>query len=600
MEFPVYTPEQVSQLPDKPGVYRFYNQDRQLIYVGKAKSLKKRVSSYFNNKSNVDRKTRKMVSEIRHIEFTIVNSEFDALLLENNVIKNHQPKYNINLRDDKTYPYVLVTNDRFPRIYATRQLDHSKGSYFGPYSNVRSMHNILDLFRNLYFIRTCKYNLSEENIKKGKIKVCLEYHIGKCKGPCEGLQSEADYNKDIDLSKNILKGNINQVRNYFKDEMTAAASKMNFERAQEFKEKLELLENFQLKSVVVNQKITDVDTFSIVSDEKSAFVNYLRIKNGAIITAQTVEIKKKLDEADQDLLALMIVDLRERHASYSSEILVNIPIDLELEKVEIAVPKIGDKKKLIELSIKNAIFYKKEREKQELEKEPKEQRILKTIQKDLRLKELPIHIECFDNSNLQGSNPVASMVCFKNTKPSKTDYRRFNIKTVEGPNDFASMKEIVKRRYFKLLEESLPMPNLIVVDGGKGQLSASVEALKELGLYGKIPIVGIAKKLEEIYFPEDPYPLHINKKSESLKLLQKIRDEAHRFAITFHRQKRSKTTFTTELDTIKGIGKSTVDKLLGHFRSVKNIKSASLEDLQSLIGKDKARIVKEGLNGKGE
>jgi excinuclease ABC subunit C len=594
MGFPVYTPEQVLQLPDKPGVYKFFDHEGNLIYVGKAKSLKKRISSYFKSRSFTDRKTRKMISEIIGIEFTLVNSEFDALLLENNLIKNHQPKYNINLRDDKSFPYVCVSKERFPRIYSTRQVDQDKGTYYGPYASVRAMNNVLDLFRNLYFIRTCKYNLSPENIRKGKIKVCLEYHIGKCKGPCENLQEEEDYNKDIEQAENILKGNINLARNYFKEEMLSASAAMDFERAQEYKEKLDLLEKFQLKSVVVNQKITNVDAFAIVSDEKSAFVNYLRIKNGAIITAQTVEVKKKLNEPDSDILALMIVDLREKHRSDSNEILVNTSVEVELGKANIIVPKIGDKKKLVELSIKNAVFYKKEREKQELEKEPREQRILKTLQKDLRLKELPMQIDCFDNSNLQGSNPVASMVCFKNTKPSKSDYRRFNIKTVEGANDFASMKEIVERKYFRSLEESQPLPNLIVIDGGKGQLNAAVEALKELNLYGRIPIIGIAKKLEEIYFPEDPYPLHINKKSESLKLIQKVRDEAHRFAIAFHRQKRSKSSFTTELE-IKGIGRKTIDKLLGRYRSVKNIRNASMEDLQALIGKDKAGLVKDAL-----
>jgi excinuclease ABC subunit C len=595
MGFPVYTPEQVLQLPDKPGVYKFYDHEGNLIYVGKAKSLKKRISSYFKSRSFTDRKTRKMISEIIGIEFTLVNSEFDALLLENNLIKNNQPKYNINLRDDKSFPYVCVSKERFPRIYSTRQVDQDKGTYYGPYASVRAMNNVLDLFRNLYFIRTCKYNLSPENIRKGKIKVCLEYHIGKCKGPCENLQEEEDYSKDIEQAENILKGNINLARNYFKEEMLSASAAMDFERAQEYKEKLDLLEKFQLKSVVVNQKITNVDAFAIVSDEKSAFVNYLRIKNGAIITAQTVEVKKKLNEPDSDILALMIVDLREKHHSDSNEILVNTSVEVELGKANIIVPKIGDKKKLVELSIKNAVFYKKEREKQELEKEPREQRILKTLQKDLRLKELPMQIDCFDNSNLQGSNPVASMVCFKNTKPSKSDYRRFNIKTVEGANDFASMKEIVERKYSRALEESQPLPNLIVIDGGKGQLNAAVDALKELNLYGRIPIIGIAKKLEEIYFPEDPYPLHINKKSESLKLIQKVRDEAHRFAIAFHRQKRSKSSFTTELDQIKGIGSKTIDKLLGRYRSVKNIRNASMEDLQALIGKDKAGLVKDAL-----
>lgn len=599
MNVPVYTPDQAGALPEKPGVYRFYDEEGQLIYVGKAKSLKKRVSSYFMNKLHSDRKTRKMASEVRRIEFTIVNSEFDALLLENNLIKTFQPKYNINLRDDKSFPYICVTRERFPRIFSTRQVDPEKGVYFGPYASVRAMNNVLELFRNLYYIRTCNYNLSEENIRRGKFKVCLEYHIGKCKGPCEGLQNEEEYNKDVEYAIHILKGNIQIVKNYFKQEMTAAAAGMRFELAQQYKEKLETLENFQARSVVVNQKITDVDVFSIVSDEKSAFVNYLKIKNGAIVTAKTVEIRKKLDETDADILALVIVELRERYHSDSKEILTHIPVELEVENVEISIPKIGDKRKLVELSIKNALFYKKEREKQELEKEPREQRILKTLQKDLRLKETPFHIECFDNSNLQGTNPVASMVCFKNAKPSKSDYRRFAIKTVEGPDDFASMKEIVGRRYFRLKEEGQPLPNLIVIDGGKGQLSSAVEVLKELGLYGQIPIIGIAKKLEEIYFPEDSYPLHISKKSESLKLLQRIRDEAHRFAITFHRQKRSKASFTSELDKIKGIGGKTVDKLLAHYRSIKNIREAPLEDLQALIGKDKARALVEGLGRRG-
>ena len=596
MQVPVYTPDLIAQLPDKPGVYRFYDANRTLIYVGKAKSLKKRVSSYFNNKAYTDRKTRKMVSEIRSIEFTLVNSEFDALLLENNLIKNYQPKYNINLRDDKTFPYICATNERFPRFYATRRLDLSKGVYFGPYASVKAMNNVLELIRNLYFIRTCKYNLSKENIEKGKFKVCLEYHIGRCKGPCEGLQSEEDYNREFEQALNILKGNINLVKTYFRENMQQAAEKMEFERAQEFKEKLELLEKFQSKSVVVNQKISDVDAASIVSDPKTAFVNYMKIKNGAIVTAKTVEVKKKLNEADADILALMLFDLREKYESKSKEILTNIPLDIQVDNVDITVPKIGDKKKLVELSMKNAFFYKRERERQELEKEPKEDRILKTLQKDLRLKELPRHIECFDNSNLQGSNPVAAMVCFKNAKPSKKDYRKFNIKTVTGPDDFASMKEIVKRRYFRLVAEKQPLPDLIVIDGGKGQLNAAVEALKELDLYGRIAIVGIAKKLEEIYFPGDPYPLHINKKSESLKLLQKVRDEAHRFAITFHRQKRSKASFSSHLETIKGIGKKTVDKLLMRYRSIKNIKEAPIEELEKLIGKDKAALVKNSLH----
>ncbi|MGB3182513.1 MAG: excinuclease ABC subunit UvrC [Cyclobacteriaceae bacterium] len=592
MEVPFYTPDQVNILPDQPGVYRFYNKNRTLIYVGKAKSLKKRVSSYFLKNTGVNRKTRRMVSEIKSLEVTLVNSEFDALLLENNLIKEHQPKYNILLKDDKTYPFICITNERFPRIYATRNVVPSLGTYFGPYASVKAMNNVLDLIRNIYTIRTCKYNLSEENIRKEKFKVCLEYHIGNCQGPCEGLQEEESYNRDITQCKDILKGNLTIVKSTFKDEMLKASEDLAFERAQHFKEKLDLLEKFQAKSTVVNQKIADVDVFTIVSDEKYAFVNYLKVKDGTIVMTRTVEIKKKLEEENEDILSLVVLELRDRYKSESKEIITNLPIELAYDDHENVVPKIGDKKKLVDLSIKNALFYKKEKYLAMDPGETREHRILKTLQHDLQLKTVPRHIECFDNSNLQGSNPVASMVCFRNAKPSKKDYRHYHIKTVIGPDDFASMDEIVSRRYRRLLDEAASLPDLIVIDGGKGQLSAAVTALKRLGVYGQIPIVGIAKRLEEIYFPEDPYPLHIDKKSESLSLLQRVRDEAHRFAITFHRNVRSKKSFRTELEEIEGIGKTTADKLLKKFKSVKKVREAGTEELAQVIGTDKAGKVR--------
>lgn len=592
MEVPFYTSAQVNMLPDQPGIYKFYNKSGILIYVGKAKNLKKRVSSYFTKANTADRKTRKMVSEIEKIEFTIVNSEFDALLLENNLIKENQPRYNIMLRDDKTYPFICVTNERFPRIIATRKKIPKSGSYFGPFASVKAMNNVLELIRSLFTLRTCKFNLSKENIAQKKFKVCLEYHIGNCKGPCVGLQDEEDYNKDIESAINVLKGNINFVRNHFKESMLAAAASMEFEKAQYFKEKLLSLEKYQTKSLVVNEKINDIDVFTIVSEEKTAFINYLKIKDGTIITTKTVEVKKKLNESDDEILPLVVVEIMERYQSYAREILSNIPIHHDLG-IETTVPKIGDKRKLVELSLKNAFFYKKERYNNMLSNKQKENRVLLTLQKDLQLKSLPNNIECFDNSNIQGSSPVASMVCFKNGKPSKKDYRHYHIKTVVGPDDFASMAEITHRRYKRQLEAGEQLPDLIVIDGGKGQLNAACHSLKSLGLYGKIPVVGIAKRLEEIYYPEDQYPLHIDKKSESLILLQKIRDEAHRFAITFHRNVRSKRSFNTQLEAIEGIGEKTTNKLLGHFKTISKIQAASLEELAQVIGDDKASVIYE-------
>lgn len=595
MEVTYYTAEDVNKLPDQPGVYKFYNQQHDLIYVGKAKNLKKRVSSYFNRSSGSSRKTRKMVSEITAIEFTIVNSEFDALLLENSLIKENQPKYNILLKDDKSYPYILLTKERFPRIIPTRRMVPGAGLYFGPFASVKAMNNILDLLRNLYTIRTCRYDLSDENIRSGKFKVCLEYHIGNCKGPCENLQSEGDYNRDIEQATNILKGNLGVARSYFKEKMQEAAETLEFEAAQVYKDKTDLLSKYQAKSLVVNPQIGDTDVFTIVSDDKIAFINYLKVNNGSIVLTKTIEVKKKLDEPDEEILALMIVELRNKYLSSAADLLTNVELPIYIDAVNFIIPKIGDKRKLVDMSIKNVLFYKKERYNQVLSTKQKENRVLITLKDDLRLKDLPMHIECFDNSNIQGTNPVASMVCFKNGKPSKKDYRKFNIKTVVGPDDFGSMKEVVYRRYHRLQEEALPMPDLIVIDGGKGQLNAACKALKELQLYGSIPIVGIAKRLEEIYTPEDPYPLHIDKKSESLKLIQRIRDEAHRFAITFHRQKRSIAALKTELEEIPGIGKKTAMALLKNFKSIKNIREADDQTLSQLIGTVKAKAVKEAL-----
>ncbi|MEJ2004250.1 MAG: excinuclease ABC subunit UvrC [Cyclobacteriaceae bacterium] len=565
-----------NKLPHQPGVYKFYNKDDVLIYVGKAKDLRKRVASYFTKSHNLNRKTRRLVKETKGISYTVANSEFDALLLENNLIKSHQPRYNILLKDDKTFPYICILNERFPRIISTRKFRPSDGEYFGPFSSVVAMKSVLDLLRKLYTIRTCKLNLSEKNIATGKFKVCLEYHIGNCLGPCEGLQSEPDYNEEIEQARQILKGNLSVVSRYFREQMQRASEKLEFERAQKFKEKLDLLEKFQVKSTVVNPKLTNLDVFAIVSTEDVAFVNYLQVVNGAIVLARTVEIKKKLEETDADVLRFAALHLREEHESGNKTIISNVRFSLD-EDIEVIVPKIGDKKKLVMLYYKNAMETKRERVKPaEASTGPGE--IMLKMKSDLRLSEVPDHIECFDNSNLQGTNPVASMVCFRNGKPSRKEYRHFNIRTVEGPDDFASMKEIVFRRYRRVLNEGEELPKLIVIDGGKGQ--------------------GIAKRLEELYYPEDSLPLHISKKSPSLMVLQHLRDEAHRFAITFHRKKRSKGAFNTELEEIGGIGKSTADKLLKEFKSVKKISEASAEKLAEVIGPAKAELVEHHFNKK--
>lgn len=584
--------EQVSSLPDSPGIYKFYNDEGTLIYVGKAKSLRKRVSSYFNKQSQYNRKTEKLVSEIASLQYTLTHSEFDALLLENNFIKQNQPKYNILLKDDKTFPYLCILNEPFPRIISTRKYIPKQGEYFGPYSSVVSMKSVLELVRQLYSIRTCNLLLSDENISKQKFKVCLEYHIGNCKGPCEGLQKEDDYLEEIQQARSILKGNLSVVEKHLEEAMLAAANKLEFEKAAKFKHKLELLEKFQTKSLVVNRKLTDIDVITIASTEEEAFINFLMVKEGAIILSTNMEVKKKLDESDEEILSMAAQELRHASRSENKIIYTNVPILVPEETIENVVPQIGDKRKLVSLSLKNALFLKTKREEEKAEKKSKKNEVLAILQKDLHLQQLPEVIECFDNSNFQGTNPVASMVRFVNGKPDKQGYRHFNIKTVEGPDDFASMKEIVGRRYKRLLDENLPLPSLIIVDGGKGQLSSACEALQELHLYGRIPIVGIAKRLEEIYYPEDPLPLHISKKSPGLMLMQKIRDEAHRFAITFHRSKRSKSSIKSDLDEIKGIGKKSADLLLQHFKSWKKIKEASLEELEAVIGKSRAEKIK--------
>jgi excinuclease ABC subunit C len=582
----------IQLLPDSPGVYRFYNTEDTLIYVGKAKSIKKRVGSYFNKIEGVNRKTLRLVSEINKIEYTVSGTEFDALLLENNLIKQNQPKYNILLKDDKTFPYICILREPFPRVIYTRKYLPEQGEYFGPYSSVVAMKNILELARKLYTIRTCHLLLSKSNIEQKKFKVCLEFHIGNCKGPCEGLQNEPEYLNDIDQIRAILKGQISVVEKYFSDQMSGAASSMQFEKAQFFKEKLDYLERFQTKSLVVNRDITDVDVITIISRDEYAYANYMVIKEGSIIYSKSIEIKKKLEETDEELISFSLLEMQEQSKSTSKIVFSNIAVTIVSDDTENIIPKIGDKRKLVLLSQKNAMELQRERDLLRAEKKGRKNEVLAILQKDMMLPTLPDVIECFDNSNFQGTTPVASMVRFVNGKPDKKGYRHFNIKTVEGPNDFASMKEIVYRRYFRLVHEELPLPDLIMVDGGKGQLSSACEALKELNLYGKIPIAGIAKKLEEIYYPEDPLPLMINKRSPGLKLIQSIRDEAHRFAITFHRQKRSKSFLTTEMEELKGVGKATVEKLLRHFKSLKKIKEAPFEEIEKVVGKSKAQLVK--------
>lgn len=592
----------LATLPSNPGVYQYYDKNAKIIYVGKAKNLKNRVKSYFNNKKHESAKTKVLVKRIHDIKYIVTPTEYDALLLENSLIKKHQPKYNIQLKDDKTYPWICIKNERFPRIFSTRNVKKDKSEYFGPYSSVRIMNIVLELVKELYPIRSCTLNLAQDSIDDGKFKVCLDYHIKKCLGPCEGFQSEEEYNNNITQIKKILKGNVKEVIDYLKSNMITYAEKHEFEKAQELKEKLELLSNYQAKSTVVNPKINDVDVFSIISDINSAYINFLKIVNGTIIQSYTTEVKKKVEETDEEILEHVILELREKFNSKSKEIYTSTPVNFELEGAVISTPQIGDKKKLIDFSLTNVKQYKFDQYKKVKITDPEKHanRIVNQIQKDLRLKEPPVHIECFDNSNFQGTNAVAACVVFKNGKPSKKDYRHFNIKTVEGPNDFASMEEVVFRRYRRLLDENQPLPQLIIIDGGKGQLSSAVAALKKLDLFGKIAIVGIAKKLEEIFFPNDSIPLYIDKRSESLKTIQHLRNEAHRFGITHHRNKRSKNAFVSELELIPGIGEKTIRDLLNHFKFTKNIKTASVEELKEVVNLKKAKSIWEFFNSQSE
>lgn len=597
-------PEHIQQLlrtiPDNPGVYQYYDEEGTIIYVGKAKNLKKRVSSYFKKEVHENGKTHVLVKKIMDIKYIIVDTELDALLLENNLIKKYQPRYNVMLKDDKTYPWICIKNERFPRVFSTRTMIRDGSTYFGPYASVRVMNTLLDLVKQLFPLRNCNLQLTDQNIKAGKFRVCLEYHIGNCKGPCVDKEDETIYNEKITQIREILKGNSNMVNRYLKLQLQQCVTAMEFERAQMIKEKIDLLERFQSKSTVVNPSITNVDVFSIISDDKFGYVNFLRIINGAIIQSHTIELKKKLEESNEELLTLAIVELRERFSSTSREIIIPITVDLEIPSVIFTVPQRGDKKQLLELSERNVDYYRKEKVKQESLVDPERhtKRILEQMKKDLHLTEEPRHIECFDNSNFQGAYPVAAMTVFKDAKPSKKDYRHFNIKTVEGPDDFASMEEIIYRRYKRVQDENLEMPQLIVIDGGKGQLSAALESLEKLGLRGKVGIIGIAKRLEEIYFPGDSIPMYLDKRSETLRIIQQIRDEAHRFGITHHRSKRDKGTLKTELTEIKGISDTTAKKLLSYFKSVKKVKEATEEELVEVIGKAKARLVLEFYAGK--
>ena len=593
MQHPEKITSLIRTLPDQPGVYQYFDSEGKILYVGKAKNLRKRVSSYFTRDVHENNKTTVLVRKVADIKYIVVETEAEALLLENSLIKQLQPRYNVMLKDDKTYPWIRITNERFPKVFPTRNIVKDGSQYFGPYASVKVMHTLLELIRQLYPLRNCNLNLSQENIDKGKFKVCLEYHIGNCKGPCEGLQDEAEYNETITQVRDIIKGNIHSVLKHMRGKMNTCAQNYEFEKAQFLKEKIDLLEKFQGKSTVVSPYIHDVDVFAIGADEKAGYVNFLKVLNGAIVQGHTIELRKKLDESPEQLLELAIIELRQLFNSESREIIVPFALDVALPNIEITVPQRGDKKKLLELSERNVDYYRKEKEKQEALVDPERhtKRIMQTMMKDLRLTEEPRHIECFDNSNIQGAFPVAAMTVFKDGRPSKKDYRHFNIKTVEGPNDFASMEEVIYRRYKRMLDENQPVPQLIVIDGGKGQLSSAMTSLEKLDLRGKIAVIGIAKRLEEIYYPDDPLPLYLDKKSETLRIIQQIRNEAHRFGITHHRKRREKGTIKTELTGIKGISDATAQKLLSEFKSVKRIKELSVKEMSAVVGFSKAKLV---------
>jgi len=593
----------LKNIPHKPGVYQFWDTDNELIYIGKAKDLRNRITSYFNNKDyTVNAKTRVLVSKIRNITFTIVDSEVDAWLLENAMIKKHQPRYNVMLKDDKTYPWIIIKNENFPRIFWTRRIVRDGSKYLGPYASISMMHAMLELIKEAYPLRTCNLALTRQNIDAGKFKVCLEYQLGNCKGPCQNYQSEADYEHNIEEITEILNGKTGAVLRNLKTDIDAAVAGLNFELAHKLKRKFDLLEKYQSKSTVVNSSITDVDVFSIASDEKYAFVNFLKVMNGTIIQTQTIELKKRLDESDEELLTLAISEFRSRYNSQSKEVIVPFHPDLDDASIKFTIPKLGEKKKLLDLSHKNVQFFKREKidQYEKLNPEVRIERLLTQMMKDLRMNQLPRHIECFDNSNFQGKYPVSAIVVFRDGKPSKKDYRHFNVKTVEGPNDFATMEEAVFRRYRRTLDEGTELPQLILIDGGKGQLSAALKSLKLLGIDKQVTVIGIAKRLEELYYPGDQYPLYLDKKSETLKIIQQLRDEAHRFGITFHRKKRDKGTLTTELELIEGIGKTTADKLLKSFRSVKKIRGASSEELQEVVTLKQAKAIRDYFSSKGQ
>lgn len=584
-------------MPSEPGVYRYYDKKGEILYVGKAKNLKNRVLSYFN-KSQIGYKTRMMVSKIVRLETTVVNSEYDALLLENNLIKEYQPFYNILLKDDKSYPWICIKKEPFPRIFLTRNVIKDGSEYYGPYAKVKQAKTLIEVIKNIYKLRTCNLNLAPEKIEEGKYKVCLEYHIKNCSGPCEGLESEEEYAQKLNAIRGIIKGEFKAAREYLEAEMYNYAAKLEFENAQQSKEKLQILENYQTHTTIVSSNINDVDVFGIISDEAAAYVNYFKIKNGSIIQSYTTEIKKMLDETDEEILEEALIEIRNKFNSTSTEIFLPFHLNIEIPHVKLIVPKLGDKKRIVELSEKNAMEYRVEKLKQVQIVDPERHtnRIMAEMKKLLRLPEEPRHIEGFDNSNIQGTNPVSACVVFKDGKPSKADYRIFHVKTVEGPNDFATMEEVIYRRYSRLLDEGEPLPQLILIDGGKGQLSSAVKSLKLLGLYGKISIIGIAKRLEEIFFPEDPVPLYLDKKSETLKVLQRVRDESHRFGVKHHRTRRKNSTIKSELEEIPGVGEKTIQQLLSKLKSVKRIKEASLETLEEILGKSKAKAVWEHFN----
>ena len=582
----------IKTLPEKPGIYQYFDAAGSIIYVGKAKNIKKRVASYFT-KNQENGKTRLLVKRIADIQYMVVDSELDALLLENNLIKKYQPKYNIQLKDDKTYPWICIKNEPFPRVFPTRTLIRDGSRYFGPYASVKVMHTLLSLIKELYPLRTCTYDLSPTKIAEKRFKVCLEFHLRNCLGACEGHQTRELYEENTAQIENLLRGNISSVMHFLKEQMQQHAAKQEYELAEKMKQKWLTLENYQAKSTIVSPSIHEVDVCTLIDEPDSAFVNFLSIHNGSIIHAYTAEIKKKLNETREEVMSYVLPELRQRFESSSKEVLLDEKIDLKLAGIQFSVPKIGDKKHLVDLSLRNAKFYKLEKFKKERITDPERHtnRILEQIKTDFRLRELPIHMECFDNSNIQGTNPVSACVVFKNGKPSKQDYRHFNIQTVEGPDDFASMEEVVYRRYKRLQEEQQPLPQLIVIDGGKGQLSAALKALEKLELRRKIAIVGIAKRLEEIFFPGDSFPIYIDKRSESLKVIQFMRNEAHRFGITHHRNRRSKSAITSELDDIKGIGPKTKEELLQSFKTIRAIKQLSLEELQRVVGLAKAKII---------